>query len=258
MQSHVRATRPTRAVVRASLLAAGAAATLAIGACSDATGAEGARRPTSVSFQTASSGAVSSTSSMDIAAAQVPVTSGGHTIDVTSAEVVLSRVMLKPAEDGQFSETDSDSESDSDARGSAIKMGAATVALPLDSGVITPFTGLIPQGTYDRLRLDAEFLRVKGTYDSQPFDVTLPVNLHLQLRLNPPLNITGATDSTNVTVRINVPQWFVHNGVVVDPRTLQSNRDLLNQLRNNIRASFRAYKDSDRDGDDADSDSDSR
>ena len=257
MKSHVRAGSPTRALLRASLVAAGATAAFMLAGCSDATGTGNTARA-SVSFRAASNAGVRSVGSGDFAASVIPVTSGGHTIDVTSAELVVSKVTLKRVSDSTFSEGDSDSESDSDARDAApIRLGATTVALPLDSGVITPFAGQVPVGTYDRLRLDTDFLRVKGTYDGQAFDVTLPVNLHLQLRLNPPLNVSNTTDSTNVTVKIAVPQWFIQNGTVVDPRQLQSNPQLLNSLRSSIRASFHAMRDRDKDGDESDSDSES-
>ncbi|MHB1265735.1 MAG: hypothetical protein ACYC1S_15140 [Gemmatimonadaceae bacterium] len=243
---------------RMTLVAAGASAALMLGACADATGTSGASARTSVSFQAARASAAAP-GSANVAAAVIPVTQGGHTLDITSADLVVSRVTLKPASDSAFSEGDSDNESDSDRRDAAtIRSGAATIALPLDSGVITPFTSQIPQGTYSRLRLDTDFLRVKGTYDTQPFDVTLPVNLHLQLRIDPPLVVGSATDSANVTVNVNVAQWFVRNGTVLDPRTLQSDRALLNSVRNAIRASFHAYKDGDRDGRDHDDDSDRR
>ena len=243
---------------RMALVAAGATAALMLGACADATGTGGATARTSVSFQAARTTA-GSTGNASLAAAVIPVTEGGHTLDVTSAEVVVSRVTLKPAGDSAFSEGDSDNESDSDRKDAAtVRMGATTIALPLDSGVITPFTSQVPQGTYNRLRLDADFLRVKGTYDGQAFDVTLPVNLHLQLRIDPPLVVGSATDSANVTVNVNVPQWFVRNGTVLDPRTLQSDRSLLNSVRNAIRASFHAYKDRDHDGRDHDDDDSDR
>ncbi|HEY0997623.1 MAG TPA: hypothetical protein VGD77_16655 [Gemmatimonadaceae bacterium] len=242
---------------RIALVAAGATAALMLGACADATGTGGANARTSVSFQAARTTA-GSMGSANLSAAVIPVTQGGHTLDITSAEVVVSRVTLKPAGDSAFSEGDSDNESDSDRKDAAtVRMGATTIALPLDSGVITPFTSQVPQGTYNRLRLDADYLRVKGTYDAQPFDVTLPVNLHLQLRIAPPLVVGSATDSANVTVNVNVPQWFVRDGTVLDPRRLQDDRSLLNSVRNAIRASFHAYKDRDHDGrehDDDDSD----
>ncbi len=243
---------------RMALVAAGTTAALMLGACADATGTSGANARTSVSFQ-ASRTTAAATGSADLAAAVIPVTQGGHTLDITSAEMVVSRVTLKPAGDSAFSEGDSDNESDSDRRDAAtIRSGATTIALPLDSWVITPFTSPVPQGSYNRLRLDTDFLRVKGTYDAQAFDVTLPVNLHLQLRLDPPLVVGPATDSANVTVNVNVTQWFVRNGTVLDPRTLQGDRSLLNSVRNAIRASFHAYKDRDHDGRDHDDDDSDR
>lgn len=236
---------------------AGAIATVAIlGACAELTG-NADTRPASVSFHVPAAGAAAS-----VSAALVPVTGDGHTVDVTSIDVVLSEVTFERADavGGDADSDDSDADSDSDgAHNEQVRVGASTVALPLTGGVVTPFTGSIPMGTYDGLELDVEFLRIRGTYDGQAFDVTLPVDAEVELDLVPPLVVSGSGDPVNVTVNVDALSWFrAADGSVVDPRRLQTDAAYRAAFVARIRASLHATEDSDRDGDEADSDSDGR
>lgn len=193
-------------------------------------------------------------------AAFVVVTEDGHTIDVQSVDVVFSEITFEGQNVDSGDDDDSDSDSDSERAGNArFRAGATTVSLPLEGGVITPFTGQIPLGTYTRLEMDAEFVRIKGTYDGQPFDVTLPVGTELELRLSPPLVVASSSDPVNVSINVDVASWFQSaSGMIIDPRQLATDATLRSEFRNRIRASFRAFEDADRDADESDSDSDSR
>lgn len=72
--------------------------------------------------------------------------------------------------------------------------------------------------------MDAEYVRLRGTYNGQQFDVTVPVNAELELALNPPLSVTASSDPVNVSVAIQVADWFRdRDGNVIDPRQLQTN-----------------------------------
>lgn len=187
-------------------------------------------------------------------------TGGGHTIDVQSVDVVFSEMTFEGQNVDAGDDDDSESDSDSDRVGNArFRAGATTVSLPLEGGVITPFTGQLPLGTYIRLEMDAEFVRIKGTYDGEPFDVTLPVETELELRLSPPLVVASASDPVNVSINVDVASWFrTVSGAVIDPRQLATDATLRSEFRSRVRASFRAFEDSDRDGDESDSDSDDR
>lgn len=171
-------------------------------------------------------------------------------MDFTISEVVFERT------DGQAGDDD-DSETDSDSEGShnrRVHSGATTVSVPLNGGLISPFSGDLAAGSYDRVELDVEFVRLRGTYDGQAFDMTVPVNRELELRLSPPLVVDGTTE-TNVTVKLDIASWLRVNGAVIDPRSLSSST-AMSQFRDRVKASFRAMEDSDRDGDESDSDSD--
>lgn len=238
----------------ARAVAAAIAAVATLGACAELIGTTDTR-PASVSFHIPASG-----TNLSASASLVPVTGGGHTVDVTSIDVVLSEVTFERADaiGGDADSDDSDADSDSDgAHNAQVRVGASTVALPLSGGVVTPFTGTIPTGTYDGLELDVEFLRIRGSYDGQAFDVTIPVDAEVELDIVPPLVVTGNGDPVNVTVNVDALAWFRSaDGSVIDPRRLQTDSAYRADFVARIRASLHATEDSDRDGDEADSDSD--
>lgn len=227
-------------------------------ACGDLFGTGSRTRETSLSFGVTQNGALISDANRVGAEGLIVVSSGGHTLDLQSADVVFSEVTFEGTNVDGGDDDDSDIDSDSDHHGNAkFRAGATTVALPLAGGIITPFTGQIPVGTYSRLEMDADFLRIRGTYDGQAFDVTVPVNAELELRFAPPLDVTS-TEPVNVNVNVDVASWFRDaSGNVIDPRQLGTNAELRAQFRNRVRASFRAFEDGDHDGDESDSDSDS-
>lgn len=223
-----------------------------VSACSDLFGS--GTGTAAVSFH------VPSAAALNADAAAVIVTGNGHTLDVTSVDVVVDEVTLERAgtTSGDADSDDSDTDSDSDgAHNARVRVGASTISLPLTGGVITPFTGSVPAGTYDRLELDVRYLRVRGTYDGQAFDVTIPVNAEYELRLDPPTVVAEGSDPVNFTVNVDVMSWFrTADGSVVDLQRLQTDAAYRAAFVTRLRASLRALEDSDRDGDESDSDSD--
>lgn len=226
-----------------------------------ATGCEsilGARdgAPVSLSFTAPRAG-----TSASLRAALIPITGGGRTLDVQQIEVGFSEVVLERAEGGFGGDSDGDSDSDSDSDGAGnehFRSGAVTVNLPLEGGLITPITTTLPAGFYEELEMDVAQVRIRGTFDGQAFDVNVPVDAELEMEFNPPFEVTAEANQLNLTVSINALAWFRNpDGSVIDPRELTSNSELRSRLVSRIRASFKAFEDSDRDADDADSDSDS-
>lgn len=240
-----------------ALSAAGLALSgVTLAACADILGA-GSDREASISIGIAQNGTLASLAGGSTA--QLVISTGGHSIDLTSADVVFSEVTFEGASVDAADDDDSDADSDSDHAGNRkFRAGAVTVALPLDGGTITPFTGTLPVGVYRGVEMDAEFLRIRGTYDGQAFDVTVPVNAELELAFTPPLDVTSSTAPVNVSVNIDVSRWFTApDGTALDPRTFATNAEARAYFRNNVRSSFRAFEDEDRDHDESDSDSDS-
>jgi len=233
-------------------------AVLGTAACSDLLG-PGEGKSTTLSFRTATSAASATALNADALASYLLITGGGHTVDLQSVDVLIDQVKLERVHSGD--EVDSDAnEEDSDLRNEEnFRTGPVTVSLPLEGGVVSPFTQALPFGSYDELQLKARSLRLVGTYDGQKFDVTVPIAAKLETRLNPPLVISSTTDRPDITILVNIPSWFKRaDGSVIDPRVLLTDGTVRSDFRNRVRASFKAFKDKDRDGTDSDSDSDSR
>ena len=184
---------------------------------------------------------------------------GGHSlnlqnVDVTFSEVTLERVETSTAD----SDGDSDADSDSDgANNEKLRRNNVTIALPLQGGVITPINESLPTGLYEELELDVEHIRLRGSYDGQSFDVTVPVQAELEFDFDPPLNIASDADRLNVTVQFDPTLWLREaDGALIDPRLLAQSAEARARFVNRIRAAIRAFEDSDRDADETDSDSD--
>jgi hypothetical protein len=232
-----------------TMLAAG----LALAGC-DALGLKNDSK-VSVSFTVPRS---STASNASFAVLADPITVNGHTLDVQNADVTFSKIKLD-RDDTNSSSTSSDEDSDSDdsAEDEDIRLGPTTVALPLAGGMVT-FSETIPPGDYESVELGVTSVRLRGTYDGQTFDVTVPVHAEIEQDLSPAFHVGSDADKLNVTITVNVADWLKNSdGSLIDPRQLATNGSLRSQVINRIRASFRSFEDSDRDADEADSDSDS-
>ena len=227
-----------------------------VAACDDATSTED-RRQASLSFHVTSA---ASASLVTPAVLELVVNgNNGRVVDVQSVDIVFSEITFEGRDVDVNDDDDSDSDSDSEHEGNErFRVGAATVALPLEGGVITPFTGTLPVGTFSRLEMDAEFARIRGTVDGQPFDVTVEIDKELEIEFSPPLVIDDSPDPVNVSVNIDVASWFLTStGAAIDPRQLPTDATLREEFRQRVKTSFRAFEDEDRDADEDDSDSDS-
>jgi hypothetical protein len=192
-------------------------------------------------------------------AALIPITDGTHTIDLQNVDVTLDRIVIERV--GRDFEEDDDDDGDSDRRhgenGTRLRAGAVTVALPLTGGVVTLINSPLPEGTYDEVKFKVSFIRARGTFDGQPFDLTLAVNLRLDLDLDPEFVVDSEDDRLNITITVDPTTWFLNNTTLIDPRAVQLNATLRRSLEKQVRDSFRAFEDSDRDADDQDTDTDS-
>lgn len=210
-----------------------------------------------VSLSFASTAAANSAVSASVLAD--PVSDGTNTLDIQSVDITFDEIVLERIEAETEGDSDGESDADSDSDGpenEKIRRGPTTVALPLQGGTITPITDLVEAGRFEEIEMDIASVRVRGTYNGQAFDATIPVNDELEIDFDPPLEVGDG--SVNVTVRIDAGTWFRgSDGKLIDPRALASSSSLRAELRNRIRASLDAFEDSDKDADDADSDSDS-
>lgn len=185
---------------------------------------------------------------------------GANTLTLSTVQLNVDEVVLERSEvDGADSERDSEDDSDSDGGGNQkLVVNGATVALPLAGGVITPIAGSVPVGLYEELEIDVDAIRLVGVVDGAPFDVTVPLDLELDLQFDPPINVVDANAPFNVTVLIDPLLWFRRfDGSFIDPRQLLTDRSLRSLVSQRMALTFDAFEDSDHDGDDRDSDSDS-
>ena len=225
-----------------------ASAITAAACSSDSVGVNG-NSSTQLSFSTGTASAA--------AFAIAPVTAGGHTLNLTDAIVTVTRAELKRAQtDACPGDEDNDSDDDHprDAASTAscgeLKLGPVNVALPLDNNLVTLPANTIPAGTYSEFEVRVSQVELKGTFDGNAFDVTIPVHAKSEVKFSTPLVVTDGTP-TSITVNVPVQNWLVNaDGSLVDPNALSTNPSLMQQIRSRIAASFRAFEDRDHDGHD--------
>ena len=241
-------------MTRSALLVAAVAA-FATG-CEDLGFDGGTTEPVSVSFATLFSG----TSGLTLQLAP-PIGDGTHTIDLQGVTLDLDELVLERDEDdadvdsdSENFDGDSDSEDDSDSDGAGsehFSSGPISIDLPLDSTVVTAITTQVPSGRYEELELDLAAVRLVGTYDDEPFDVLVPLDLELEVEFDPSIVVQ---DELNLTVALDLETWLREaDGSVIDPRALATDAAMRSRLMQRIALSLDAFEDSDHD---ADSDSD--
>jgi hypothetical protein len=246
-------------------------------ACTDST-SPAAGRTVSLSFSTAPSGGAVLSGSGDVAPSP---TSG--VLKVTSAQLLVTRMELQST-GASCTSDDVVGDDDHDEHECAeLQVGPTIVDLPLTPGVVQTLAGQIPSGTYsaleakirpirtdhDRGKASAAFITanpdwagksliVKGTFttkDAAGNDVTTPFTyngtprVEFETAFDPP--VTVGSDPVNLTVQVDVAKWFVdRSGATIDPSTTDPVQRAI--IAQNIRQSFRAFRDNDHDGRDDD------
>jgi|GEM_PF-615280 len=231
---------------------------------------------TQLSFQntatnTGSAPAVTGSAAMNGTTATNSTSSSPITID--TAKVLVKRVEFQRAE-GDSTESKAGSK-DSTASSDSTKIkhehstefaaGPFIVNLNPDTSVTTLAINNIPYGTYNGVSFkihkprpngsisDSDFVSgenrysvvVKGYYKGKHFVFKSQRTAEEHLFLNPPLVVSDSLSSFNVTVKVNVNNWFIGwHGNVLDP-TNPKNREAINRA---IEHSFRGIEDDNHDG----------
>ena len=225
-----------------------------ISGCSDSTAANAV--PLAISFSTSSAstqalGALAS-------AGDIVITIGGHTVDLQQVQLTVDRAKLERSgalcsdDDDEHGDDIDDDDEDDDGEDECedVRIGATTFDLPLSGGVVTLDQTAVRAGTYEKIELRISQARLRGLFDGQPFDVTVPVDVERELILSPPLVVTENAPAT-ITVNVAVATWLINSdGSLIDPRRLGSSSVLRSFVRSRISSSFRAFEDRDRDGKD--------
>lgn len=231
-------------------LASLAAALVSLSACNDAVGVGAGGGTVSLSFvSAASAGASRSAAPLSPGAPSLalgPVTDGRHTLDVQSALVTFARLSLD--RDGKNDEDDDRDEGDDQALATA----PVTVDLVSASAATATLAVAVPPGRYEEIDGRVRDIRVRGTYDGKPFDVTIPIDVKFESEFREPL-VVKAGEPLHVTVSIDPTLWFrTASGAIVDPGLALADGSARAQIRARIRAAFRAFRDENRDGRDDD------
>lgn len=232
-------------------------------ACEDL-GLNGDAHPVAVSFAASTQAGLAATLQQ-----APPIEDGVNTLDLATLTLNLDEVVLERDEDEVDTDSDSevggedafggdsDSEADSDSDGAGSEhftTGPVSIDVEVDGGIVTAVSTQVPAGRYEELEMDFASIRFIGTFNDEAFDVTVPLDLELEVEFEPAIDVQ---DELSLTVALDVGAWFREaDGSLVDPRALETDATLRNRLMQRIALALDAFEDSDRDGDDSDSDSD--
>ena len=250
--------------ITSKMIAAVVSCAAALAACSDSTAPSGTAN-VSLNVATLTAGAPSGQLSPAFEKHVSGGTGGGaHTIVITSAQLVLSRLELATA---TAAPCVADDNPHADDRCHELKGDPILLNLPIDNSVVSVLTLHIPAGTYSALEAKlhavrstdagaSPFLaahpdfagvsvRVQGTFDGAPFTYSGNASASLELDFSPPISIRSA--ATSLTVHIALDNWFKdRSGNLLDPRVAAN----ANAIDDNIHRSFHAFEDRERRGDD--------
>ncbi len=191
------------------------------------------------------------------------LSSGPDTLILTSVEIVLRKIEIKPQETSDCDVLPDGCEE--------VEVGPVLIDLPLGPGADSIFVIEVPSGTYERIDFevhkvssgdpdDAAFLqghpdfdgksiRVRGRFNEQAYTFESDLDVEQELDLVPPMVIGGAGAETNVTIRMGVDAWFRSaTGALVDPATANKGGVNESTVKESIKQSVKAFEDPDEDG----------
>lgn len=265
-----------QSLIRKFSIVVGACA--ALGACSDSTGAP-AGMPVSISFSTSpTAGASASRMAAGDVSGSITATVGADTLVITRVQVVVARMELQRVGATCASAAAAGDDNDSvDANECAeLELAPSVVELPVDASVVSALSLAVPAGTYSALeakirpvRADGDHgpgssafltahpelsgvsVRVEGTFDKQAFVFTGSPRAQFETRFNPAITVDAAP--VNVTVHADLTTWFRNSsGALINPTTANPGGPNAATVSDNIRRSFRAFRDNNRNGHDDD------
>lgn len=226
-------------------------------AACDATGTD--RVPVAISFSGQSPNAASSA-----IAANVTISEGGNVLVITQAQVILREIELKRTTSTQCAVDDSSPDDCEE-----LSVGPFLVDVPVTDNTVTTITATVPPDTYREIEFeirklgddtpaeralaaahpefDVNSIRVEGTFNGTPFVMLMELDQELELEFGVPVVITDAEQ--NVTIQFDLASWFRNGSTIIDPATANKDQPNESLVRENIKASIRAFGDDDRSGD---------
>lgn len=242
------------------------------GCAADSMGPNGTS-PRSVSISFAATAANSASASLSSSGALFS-SAGVDAIVITKVELVVARLELQRVGATCTSDASAgDDDHGDDDRCAELELAPSVVDLPVDGTVASKLQVAVPAGTYSALeakirpirtnngndgRGTSAFLaahpdlagvsvRVTGTFNGKPFIYTGSPKAEFETAFNPPVSV----DSTgvNLTVHVDLSTWFrTNSGTLIDPATANAGGVNAALVTENIRRSFKAFRDDDHDG----------
>jgi hypothetical protein len=189
------------------------------------------------------------------------------TLVLNSVEIVLREIELERLE---VSDCDVEPEPEGC---ESFEAGPVLISLPLGEGVDSAFALDVPPGTYTEIEFDVhriseddeedaifrqahpdfidKSIRVTGTFNGQAFVFESDLDVEQELILTPALVVEEATTKTNITIFVDVNEWFRDDlGELIDPATANKGFDNEGIVKENIKNSIDAFEDDDEDGSD--------
>lgn len=147
------------------------------------------------------------------------------------------------------------------------KTGPYVLFLNLSSSVTEITNGIIPAGTYNKIRFEVHKLNdnepvpdpefadangrysviVKGRYLGNYFVYKSAKSAHQILTFPNTVQISD-TQLSNITLTVKPYIWFIENNVYLDPRVPSNSNDIDNNIKDNVNNNFKAFKDNDKNG----------
>jgi hypothetical protein len=247
-----------------------------LAACADSLAPADSARPVTVSFATGSPASTSSLGLTPGVLRAVTVTSGGNTLVIDKVQLVLARMELTRAGATCESTAAAGDDSVDEHECAELHLAPRLVELPVDGSVANVLAVTVPAGKYtsleakiralrsdsDRGHGSAEFLAahpglanisvvVTGTWNGRAFTWSGAPRAELETNFNPPLAVDAAP--VNLTVHADVTSWFkTQSGSLIDPATANTGGANAGIVTDNIRRSFKAFRDDDHNGRDDD------
>jgi hypothetical protein len=208
------------------------------------------------------------------AVGQATIELGGDRIVLDQVEIVLRKVKFEGVGAGACAGSGGLDVEGEDC--GEFRAGPTLLDLPLGEGVVQTFSAVVPVGAYHGVQFqihrptdnngDADFLaehpdfedvsiRVSGTFQKAgdpapvPFTYTTDLTSVVNVALESPVEVAaGAT--LDVTLDIDLSGWFADPaaGHLVDPAEATDGQRYDSMVEQNIRQSFRVFRDGDHDG----------